>query len=338
MKGRAILLVNLGSPGAPDKKSVRSYLNEFLMDRYVIQLPWLLRRLIVSLFVLPRRPAASALAYRSIWWDEGSPLIVLSRRVQAALQLRLAGPVSIAMRYGQPGIESQLLDLASRPDVHEVLLIPMYPHHADSTITTSVSEAQRVMRKHNLDIELKIHVPFYNHPAYIRALIATSQPWLEKTFDHILFSYHGLPESHLHTADPTKSHCLLQPECCATKSPAHGTCYRHQVFETTRCFVSEAGLKDDQFTIAFQSRLGRSKWLSPSTTETIRDLAEKGVKRLLVICPSFVTDCLETLEEIGIRGRAEFLDAGGESLQLIPCLNDDQDWLDVLENWCRQSL
>lgn len=335
MQGRAILLVNLGSPDAPDEKAVRRYLNEFLMDKYVIQLPWLLRRMIVSLFVLPSRPASSALAYRSIWWDEGSPLVVLTRQVQQALQSRLDMPVAMAMRYGNPGIESQLLELAARPDIQEVLFIPMYPHYADSTITTSVEEARRVIRQHNLSINLKIQPPFYNRPDYIEALVASVQPWLEKEFDHVLFSYHGLPESHLRKTDPTGNHCLRQTDCCNKPSAAHTTCYRHQIYETTRCFVEQTGLREDQYTLAFQSRLGRAKWLEPNTEQVIRELAEKGIKRLLVLCPAFVTDCLETLEEIGIRGNKAFIDAGGESLELIPCLNDNQGWLDVLENWCQ---
>lgn len=307
MQGRAILLVNLGSPDAPDEKAVRRYLNEFLMDKYVIQLPWLLRRMIVSLFVLPSRPASSALAYRSIWWDEGSPLVVLTRQVQQALQSRLDMPVAMAMRYGNPGIESQLLELAARPDIQEVLFIPMYPHYADSTITTSVEEARRVIRQHNLSINLKIQPPFYNRPDYIEALVASVQPWLEKEFDHILFSYHGLPESHLRKTDPTGNHCLRQTDCCNKPSAAHTTCYRHQIYETTRCFVEQTGLREDQYTLAFQSRLGRAKWLEPNTEQVIRELAEKGIKRLLVLCPAFVTDCLETLEEIGIRGNTSFM-------------------------------
>jgi ferrochelatase len=334
MKGRAVLLVNLGSPVAPEEEAVRRYLDEFLMDRHVIQLPWLLRRMLVSLFILPKRPATSALAYKSIWWNDGSPLVVITRRVQEALQARLDMPVAMAMRYGEPGIERQLLEFAANPDIQEVLYIPMYPHYADSTISTSVEEARRVIRQHNLNIDLKIHLPFYDRPDYIETLVASAQPWLEKEFDHILFSYHGLPESHLRKTDPTGQHCLRQTDCCNNPSAAHATCYRHQIYQTTRCFVEQAGLRDEQYTLAFQSRLGRAKWLSPSTDETIRELAKAGVKHLLVICPAFVTDCLETLEEIGIRGSEVFVEAGGESLQLIPCLNDNQAWIEVLENWC----
>lgn len=334
MKGRAILLANLGSPDAPEEEAVRRYLNEFLMDRHVIQLPWLLRRMLVSLFVLPSRPASSALAYRSIWWEDGSPLVVITRRVQELLKARLDMPVAMAMRYGNPSIESQLLNLAAEPNIQEVLFIPMYPHYADSTVTTSVEEVRRVIRRHNLNITLSVRPPFYDQPDYIEALVTVVQPWLEKEFDHILFSYHGLPESHLRKTDPTGRHCLQEPDCCNKTSSAHATCYRYQVFQTTRCLAAQAGLQDGQYTIAFQSRLGRAKWLSPSTEDTMRELAANGVKRLLVLCPAFVTDCLETLEEIGIRGSEVFIEAGGESLELIPCLNDDPSWIDVLESWC----
>jgi ferrochelatase len=337
MKGRAVLLVNLGSPDAPEEGAVRRYLDEFLMDGYVIQLPWLLRRMLVSLFVLPSRPAASALAYKSIWWDDGSPLVSITRRIQETLQARLDMPVAMAMRYGSPDIESQLLELAAKPEIHEVLFIPMYPHYADSTITTSVEAARRVIRQHSLNIELTIQPPFYDRPDYIEALVDSARSWLEQEFDHILFSYHGLPESHLRKTDPTGQHCLQETDCCNRPSAAHATCYRHQIYQTTRCFVEQTGIRDDQYTLAFQSRLGRAKWLSPATEETIRELAGKGVKRLLVLCPAFVTDCLETLEEIGIRGSEVFVEAGGESLELIPCLNDNQAWINVLANWCQNT-
>lgn len=333
--GKAVLLVNLGSPDAPEETAVRRYLDEFLMDPYVVQLPWLLRRLLVSLFVLPTRPKASAHAYRSIWWDDGSPLVVLSRRVQQALQQRLTIPVGMAMRYGSLGIEGQLLELAANPQVDDVLFIPMYPHYADSTITTTVEEARRVVSKHGLEINLHVQPPFFAQQEYIDALVDSAAPWLQKDFDHVLFSYHGLPESHLTKTDPTGNHCLRQADCCMNASAAHATCYRHQVFETTRCFVESTGLPADKYTMAFQSRLGRAKWLTPSTEETLKELGGKGVKHLLVMCPAFVTDCLETLEEIGIRGSEVFIAAGGESLELIPCLNDNPAWLDVIEKWCK---
>lgn len=338
MGNRAVLLTNLGSPDSTAVSDVRKYLNQFLMDPYVIQLPWVLRRLIVSLFVLPSRPKASAHAYQSIWWEEGSPLVVLSQRLLEAVKKNTDVPVAIAMRYGSPSIESQLLELAKHVGIEEILLVPLYPHYADSTIKTTIEEAKSVIARNKLDVKLLVLQPFYEEPDYIAALVASTAPWLnaDSGYDHILFSYHGLPELHLTKADPTGSHCLKRDDCCQVASPAHATCYRHQVLRTTELFVEKAGLKPAQYSIAFQSRLGRAKWLEPSTVDTLKKLAQKGVKNLLVMCPAFVTDCLETLEEIELQGAEEFKQAGGESLTLIPCLNDNEQWVSVISRWCEE--
>lgn len=336
MGNRAVLLTNLGSPDQADIPSVRRYLNQFLMDPYVIQLPWVLRKLIVGLFVLPFRPKASAHAYQSVWWEEGSPLIVLSNRLLAAVRNKTDVPVAMAMRYGNPGIETELLQLARLEGVEEILLIPLYPHFADSTVKTTVEEAKSVLARHQLDVRLNVVQSFYQQQDYIDALVASTAPWIneENGFDHILFSYHGLPESHLIKADPTGGHCLQSDDCCQVESPAHQFCYRHQVLRTTESFVEKAGLRPEQYSVAFQSRLGKAKWLEPSTVQTLEDLAGNGVKNLLVMCPAFVTDCLETLEEIALQGTEIFKQAGGESLTLIPCLNDHEDWVSVISNWC----
>jgi ferrochelatase len=338
MGNRAVLLTNLGSPDRPDIPSVRKYLNQFLMDPYVIQLPWMLRRLIVGLFVLPFRPKASAHAYQSIWWEDGSPLIVLSQRLLEAVRKKTDVPVAMAMRYGKQGIEEQLLALAKKDGIEEILLIPLYPHYADSTVKTTTEEAKDVIARHKLDVKLNVLQPFYEQQSYIDALVASTAPWInqEQNFDHVLFSYHGLPELHLTKADPTGNHCLQRPDCCQVSSPAHATCYRHQVLRTTECFVQKAGLKPEQYSVAFQSRLGRAKWLEPSTVQTLEELAQKGVRKLLVMCPAFVTDCLETLEEIALQGSEIFETAGGESLTLIPCMNDHEQWVTAVSNWCEQ--
>ena len=336
MGNRAVLLTNLGSPDSTSVADVRKYLNQFLMDPYVIQLPWPLRRLIVSLFVLPTRPKASAHAYQSIWWEEGSPLVVLSQRLLEAVRKKTDVPVAVAMRYGSPSIESQLLQLAEQDGIDEILLVPLYPHYADSTIKTTVEEARSVIARRGLDVKLTVLQPFYEEPDYIDALVASTAPWLSKEFDHILFSYHGLPESHLTKADPTGGHCLKRDDCCQVASPAHATCYRFQVLRTTQRFVEKAGLKPEQYSVAFQSRLGKAKWLEPSTVDTLEKLAGKGVKKLLVMCPAFVTDCLETLEEIELQGSELFKQAGGESLTLIPCMNNHEQWVSVISRWCEE--
>ena len=333
MPTRAVLFANLGSPDSPEVPDVRRYLNQFLMDPYVIQLPWILRRLIVSLFVLPSRPVKSAEAYKSVWTDRGSPLVVLSKDLLEQVKVQTGIPVAMAMRYGNPSIAGELEQLAAIEGVKEVLLVPMYPHYAESTVLTAVKEAEAAIAALGLQVTLKVLAPFYEHPEYIAALVASAQPWLQQDFDHVLLSYHGVPESHLTKADPTGAHCLKAADCCNSPSPAHATCYKHQVLRTTSAFVAAAGLKPEQYTMAFQSRLGRAKWLEPSTEHTLTELAHKGVKNLLVLCPAFVTDCLETLEEIEIRGTEVFQEAGGERLMLVPCLNAHPQWVSTLVKW-----
>ena len=333
MSKRGVLLVNLGSPASTEVADVRRYLNQFLMDPCVVDLPWLPRRLLVSMILL-RRPKESAQAYASIWWDEGSPLVVISRRVRDQLRERLDMPVELAMRYGEPSIEQGLLALAKQ-GVDEVLFLHQYPQFADSTITTAVREAQRVIDQQHLPVRLTILPAFHDRPDYLQALAASAQPHLAEGFDHLLFSYHGLPERHLRKVDPTGSHCLASGDCCERPSPAHATCYRAQCTSVSRSVAGQLRLSADQWSMAFQSRLGRDKWIEPYTEAQLDELAAKGVKRLLVMCPAFTADCIETLEEIGDRGREQFINAGGEELVLIPCLNDDRQWMDVLADWAR---
>ncbi len=345
MPGKAVLLVNLGSPDSPSVPDVRRYLREFLMDGRVLDAPWPVRFGIVNFAILPRRPHASAHAYRSIWTDEGSPLVVTSRRVQAALQARLDIPVELAMRYQNPSIDSAVERLAAQ-GMDEVLLIPLFPHYAMSSFETAVERVKDAVKQIAPRMQLLVQAPYYNLPDYIDALVASAKPVLNFSgdssqvgtgaaspapHDYLLFSYHGLPERHLRKADTTGCHCLKAANCCDVPSPAHATCYRAQCFQTTKAFVARAGVPQGKFSIAFQSRLGREPWMQPYADQEIARLARAGVKRLLVICPAFVSDCLETLEEIGMRGRETFREAGGEELTLIPCLNEHPAWLAALE-------
>ncbi len=344
----AILLCNLGSPDDCSEASVRRYLDQFLMDPSVIQLPWIVRRLIVSLLVLPKRPKSSAAAYAKIWTKQGSPLVALSQKLLRSVEKNVKQPAFLAMRYGNPSIESQILAISAISSIEQIYFIPLYPHYADSTVATSVMEAERVIKKHQLDLTLNVKPPFYNDPDYIKSLVEHSSSYIfkqasenetldRKNIPHLIFSYHGLPESHLRKADPTGNHCLVDKSCCQTQSDAHKTCYRHQVLETTRLFVEAIGLKPSQYSISFQSRLGRAKWLEPSTETTLIDLANRGIKDVVVICPAFTTDCLETLEEIAIQGEQTFKKAGGRSLKLIPCLNDNPYWVKTIAGWCQSK-
>ncbi|MGI9283292.1 MAG: ferrochelatase [Endozoicomonas sp.] len=338
MENTGALLVNLGSPDSPHEHDVRRYLNEFLMDSNVIDMPWLVRRMIVSLFVLPKRPAQSAKAYASVWTEKGSPLISISEDLQSEVQKLTSMPVELAMRYGKPDMESALVRLASKPEIKEVLLFPLYPHYAMSTVKTVVERAEKIISEHKLPITLKVHPVFYDHDAYIDALVESANDYLEKDFDHIVFSYHGVPERHIRKDDCTGSHCLKSEDCCQKASPAHHSCYRHQVYRTTACFVEKADIPVDKYTVAFQSKLGRDKWLEPSTSSIVESLARQGIKKVLVICPAFVADCLETLEEIGMEAKEDFIAAGGESLELIPCLNTHPAWTKLVSHWLEKPL
>jgi ferrochelatase len=306
------------------------------MDPYVIDLPWPLRRLIVAM-ILIKRPAASAEAYRSIWWEEGSPLVVLSRRLQAKVAERWQhGPVELAMRYGEPSIDTALQRLAEQ-GVRRVTLAPLYPQFADSTVTTVVEEARRVMQARKHAFALDVLPPFYDQPEYLEALAESARPYLEQGFDHLLLSYHGLPERHLHKSDPTGSHCLKGDDCCQRASGAVlASCYRAQCLRSSEGLIAQLGLRDEQWSMSFQSRLGRAKWIEPYTDATIEALARQGVKKLLVMCPAFVADCIETLEEIGDEGCAEFRAAGGDELVLVPCLNDHPQWVEALVRLCER--
>ena len=333
---KGVLLVNLGSPDSAAVGDVRRYLNEFLMDRRVIDKPWLLRRFIVGI-ILISRPRQSAHAYQSIWTPEGSPLIVTSRKVRAKLQERVPVPVELAMRYQHPSIPNALRQLAEQK-VNETVLIPLFPHYAMSSYETAVVRVQQVARKVAPGMKIVVQPPYGSAPDYIAALAASAANHLEAGYDHLLFSFHGIPERHLRQSDPTGRHCLATPNCCETPSTARATCYRAQCFKTVAAFVKQAGVPAGKFSVSFQSRLGRDPWLKPYTDFELAELPKRGVKKLLLLCPAFVSDCLETLEEIGIRGRKTFLSAGGEEFAQIPCLNEHLLWIAALEKMVRRFL
>jgi ferrochelatase len=331
---KAVLLVNLGSPDSPSVPDVRRYLNEFLMDGRVIDTAWPLRRFIVGM-ILINRPKESAHAYQSIWTPEGSPLIVTSRNVQRLLQARVKISVELAMRYQNPGVPDVVKKLAAM-GVTELLLIPLFPHYAMSSYETAVVWVKDNVRKFAPGMKLAVQKPYYDSPDYIAALGATAAEALKSDYDHLLFSFHGVPERHLKKSDPTGSHCLSFAGCCDDSNPAHEFCYRHQCFKTARAVASWCSVRPEKWSLAFQSRLGRDPWLKPYTDHELDRLAKAGVKKLLVICPAFVSDCLETIEEIGIRGKETFLAAGGTSYTMIPCLNEHPAWITALEHMVQE--
>jgi len=339
-----ILLVNLGSPDSYEPADLKVYLREFLTDERVIDLPTPLRKFIVEGMILPFRPKESAEAYELIWWDEGSPLIVITQQVIDKLQERLGDhvPVEMGMRYGNPSIEAGFDALMKKnPDLERVFLIPLYPQYAMSTTETVIEKAKEVWRGKYPSLDVQFKDAFYDDPMYIKALSESMRPTLEEhDIDHLLFSYHGVPERHIKKRDITGDHCLKCEDCCNVNSPAHTFCYRHQDIKTTQNVAEYLDLdsQDFSYSTAFQSKLGIDPWLTPATDAELIRLAEEGVKKVAVACPAFISDCIETLEEIGIRGKEDFVEAGGEDLVLIPCVNDHDLWIDALETWCADML
>ena len=333
---KGVLLVNLGSPKSPTSKDVKPYLDEFLMDKYVIDVPFLLRALLVRGIILQTRPKKSAAAYAKIWWDEGSPLIVLSKRLQAKVQEQVSVPVELAMRYGDPSIENGLQKLSDQ-GITEVLLFPLYPQHAMASTETILVLAEKLRKEKFPHMSFTIVPAFYNQKDYIRDLSNSIKSHLETfEYDHLLFSYHGIPERHIRKSDITKSHCKIDGSCCNTPSLAHEFCYRHQCYETTKQVVEFLGLEEGKYSQTFQSRLAGDKWLTPYTDVEINKMPAKGIKKLAVVTPAFVSDCLETLEEIAMEANHEFKENGGEEFLAIPCLNDSDDWCKTLSRWVDQ--
>jgi ferrochelatase len=331
--------MNLGSPDSTSVKDVRRYLNEFLMDGRVIDLPWLARTLLVRGIIVPFRAPKSAEAYRSIWQKDGSPLVILTKQLQQAVQARFEEPVEVCMRYGNPATADVLAKLhREHPLLEEVILFPLYPHYAMSSYETAVEQVREIHQEKNYPSKLKVVGPYYDDPDYIDALTKSIRPYLDGAWDKIVFSYHGVPERHIRKGDITGSHCLKVENCCQTPCAAHAQCYRHQTYVTTALVKQALGLRDDQVEQTFQSRLGRDPWLQPYTAARLESLPAEGVKRLLVVCPAFVSDCLETLEEIAEEGKESFLHSGGTSFTAIPCLNVQPEWVNAVCTFIRREM
>lgn len=333
MGKKGVLLVNLGSPESASTKDVRKYLGEFLMDERVIDIPYWKRFLLIKGIILNTRPKKSAKAYKKIWRKDGSPLIVISEHFKTKLARKINIPVALGMRYGSMSIKKGMQKLHNH-GVDEILLIPLYPHYAMSSFETVVVKAKEINNNLFPNMKLDVLPPFYNQKDYIKAMGNNLKKQLGSfDYDHILFTYHGLPERHILKSDPTKQHCKIDGSCCETPSIAHKTCYRHQCFETTKEIVNLLKLEEKTYSNSFQSRLLKDPWLKPYTDFELEKFPQKGIKKLAVVAPAFVTDCLETLEEIAIRGQQDFLNFGGTHFKYISCLNDNEDWVEVVSNW-----
>ncbi len=328
-----LLLVNLGTPDEPSPPAVRRYLRQFLSDPRVLDMNPVGRALLLNLVILPLRPRLSAAAYLKIWTDRGSPLLVHGRDLVAEVKQRLGDDwqVELGMRYGQPSIAGALDRLDARP----LVVLPLYPQYSSAATGSSLEEVFRVLGARQVVPGLSTREDFFAEPGFLDAFSAVAAPLLARELAadpkaHVLMSFHGLPERQVKKADPSGVHCLVKSDCCDSLGPKNRHCYRAQCFATARALATRLGLRRGAVSVSFQSRLGRTPWIRPYTDSILRDLAAREIKRLLVLCPAFVADCLETLEEIGIRGREQWKSLGGEELTLVPSLNASPAWAETV--------
>jgi ferrochelatase len=332
MNRTGVLLINIGTPDDATPEAVGRYLREFLMDGYVLDMPFWKRWFLVNRIIVPRRKYDSAKHYQEIQTDEGSPLMFHTKRFAASLSTELANRdgdyvVEIGMRYGNPSIGAALSRLKAS-SVNRVVVMPLYPQYTQSSFLTATVETKKRARQIGLESQLSFVDPFYDDKRFIKAWAQRVEEHLgERELDHVVFSYHGIPVRHIKKLDPSGGHCLGSSDCCAQISVVNQNCYRAQCFATSGAIARELGLEADRFTTCFQSQFGRDVWIGPNLDDRLRELPGRGLKRVAVLCPSFVADCLETVEEIGIRGSEDFMQAGGKELTLVPCLNSDPAWI-----------
>lgn len=329
MHKTGVLLLNLGTPASSKTADVRAYLNEFLFDPRVIELPTLLRWLLVKCCIVPLRAKKSAAAYAKIWQPEGSPLLINSVAIKKELAQVLGEDyvVTLGMRYGNPSIASALQDLQHTP-LHKIIVLPLFPQYSSAATGSALQQLLSIVKKYKVVPQLQIIQNFFQDQHYIKALAQSIVPYVSQDFDYLLMSYHGLPQQQMQHA--AQHNCDLQAACPAI-SAANINCYRAQCYQTSRLLAQQLNLPAEKWGIGFQSRLGRLQWIEPYTDHVLQDLRQRGVSKLVVCCPSFVADCLETLEEIGIRAREQWLELGGSELQLVPCLNDSASWISALK-------
>lgn len=337
-KTTGVLLVNLGTPDSPKLRDVYRYLIEFLTDGRVIDSSWLSRQLLVRGAIVPFRLKQSARSYEAIWTDEGSPLKMYGYRVREALQEKLGDGfcVALAMRYQNPSIESGLEELI-QAGVDRILVLPLFPHYASATTGSVHQKVMEVVSRYEVIPEITFISQYATHPQLIAAICESASGFSLEDYDHIIFSFHGLPKRQVLKADRDNI-CLKNPDCCRIMCGSNRNCYSAQCHAMARELGMALNLDEDDYSIVFQSRLGKDPWLQPYFSEMIELLVHRGKKRVLVFCPSFVCDCLETIYEIGVEYANEFKKAGGEALDLVPGLNDSEKWIDALETIVKEHI
>ncbi len=328
-----ILLVNLGTPDSPSVPDVRKYLRQFLMDGRVIDIPLIPRSLLVNGIIAPFRAPKSAKVYKSVWLEDGSPLKVYGLKLEALVKKSLGAEfvVKLAMRYQSPSIETGLEELR-KENVDQIIAVPLFPQYASATNGSVFEEVTKIVKKWQTIPAVSFTGTFFNYDFFIDPIVEQiRQVYTPEKFDQILFTYHGLPERHIRKGD-TSGKCFTEG-CCANFGPHNQLCYRAQCFQTTTLIAAKLGLEKGAYSSTFQSRLGRDPWIKPYTDEVISDWPKKGIKKVLALSPSFVSDCLETTEEIGEEYKELFEKSGGEHWELLPCLNDDAVWAKGLSKW-----
>lgn len=334
-----VLLIQLGTPDSTEVSDVRAYLREFLSDPRVLDIPAPARALLLNAVILPFRPRRSAEQYEKIWTTEGSPLTIHTQALADELQKALgdAYRVAFGMRYRNPPLESAVAQLAGA-NCDRIVVLPLFPQYASASTGSAMEEALRVIGERWNVPDVATIGDFYHDPGFVRAVAEVARPQLDAFEpDHILLSYHGLPEKQVKRSDATGEWCLARPDCCDQMVEANRFCYRAQSFATTRAVAAELGLAEGSYSTTFQSRLAGQKWIEPYTDVEVEKLYKGGVRRLAVLTPSFTADCLETLEEIGIRLRKQWEEIGGEDLLLVPCVNSEPVWVTAVADLVRKT-
>jgi ferrochelatase len=334
-----VLLLNVGTPDAPQTPEVRRYLAEFLSDPRVIDIPAIPRWLLLHGSILRTRPRASAAQYRKVWTDEGSPLLVHGRALRAAVAQTLGAGfrVELAMRYGRPDIATAIEALCAAA-VRQIVLLPLFPQFSEAATGSALARVREIIATRPDAPPLRVHGDFYDDPGFIESFAQVARPELERFGpDHVLFSYHGLPERQIRAGDASNAHCLATGDCCDRIGSQNPRCYRAQCFATSRALRASLGISLEGSSVAFQSRLGRTPWIQPFTDVRLPELAANGVARLAIMCPAFVADCLETLEEIALRARDQWRELGGDALALIPSLNAHPTWVAAVAEMVRRT-
>jgi ferrochelatase len=327
-----VLLVNLGTPDSTSTSDVRKYLKEFLSDPRVLDVPWLLRQFLLKVVILPTRPKNSAALYKHIWTEEGSPLLTHSVAVKEKLQAALGGNyvVELAMRYQSPSIE-KALEVFKKPIYDKIIVFPLFPQYASASTGSVHEKIMKLVSEWQIVPPIEFINSYCNQPDFIDAWIERSKEYKLEDYDHYMFSFHGLPERQMRKADYTGSHCLATGSCCSVLSDKNQFCYKAQCYETARIIAQRLGIDKKDYTVCFQSRLGKDPWVKPYTDDELKRLAKEGKKKILVWAPAFVSDCLETIYEIGTEYDELFTEHGGEKVQLVESLNSHPAWIKAIE-------